>query len=104
MSVAIEGVNSPIEGKGNVNIKFDSVTIILTNVICSPKLRRNLISGPQLDKKGISFCNCRGRGEVEIAKDGKVLFSAYLQNGVYHLYSKVLGPRKRITFEASAHG
>ncbi|GFQ76117.1 retrovirus-related Pol polyprotein from transposon TNT 1-94 [Trichonephila clavata] len=61
-----------------------------------------LISGPQLDKKGISFCNCRGRGEVEIAEDGKVLFSAYLKNGVYHLYPKVLGPRKRITFEASA--
>ncbi|GFQ68533.1 CCHC-type domain-containing protein [Trichonephila clavata] len=43
-----------------------------------------------------------GRGEVEIAEDGKVLFSAYLKNDVYHLYPKVLGPRKRITFEASA--
>ncbi|GFQ87620.1 retrovirus-related Pol polyprotein from transposon TNT 1-94 [Trichonephila clavata] len=41
-------------------------------------------------------------GEVEIAEDGKVLLSAYLKNGVYHLYPKVLGPRKRITFEASA--
>ncbi|GFR16396.1 retrovirus-related Pol polyprotein from transposon TNT 1-94 [Trichonephila clavata] len=102
MSVAIEGVNTLIEGRGTVNLKFGSMTIILTYVIYSPKLRRNLISGPQLDKKGISFCNCRGRGEVEIAEDGKVLFSAYLKNGVYHLYPKVLGPRKRITFEASA--
>ncbi|GFR04625.1 retrovirus-related Pol polyprotein from transposon TNT 1-94 [Trichonephila clavata] len=102
MSVAIEGVNTPIEGRGSVSLKFGSMTIILTNVIYSPKLRRNLISGPQLDKKGISFCNCRGRGEVEIAEDGKVLFSAYLKNSVYHLYPKVLGPRKRITFEASA--
>ncbi|GFQ87627.1 CCHC-type domain-containing protein [Trichonephila clavata] len=41
-------------------------------------------------------------GEVEIAEDGKVLLSAYLKNGVYHLYPKVLGPRKRITSEASA--
>ncbi|GFY78290.1 hypothetical protein TNIN_328761 [Trichonephila inaurata madagascariensis] len=39
---------------------------------------------------------------MEIAKDGKVLFSAYLKNGVYHLYPKVLGPQKRITFEVSA--
>ncbi|GFR07888.1 retrovirus-related Pol polyprotein from transposon TNT 1-94 [Trichonephila clavata] len=52
MSAAIEGVNTPIEGRGTVNLKFGSMTIILTNVIYShsPKLR-NLISGPQLDKK-----------------------------------------------------
>ncbi|KAI5385267.1 hypothetical protein KIW84_072029 [Lathyrus oleraceus] len=44
---------APVEGKGNVVLEFSSgKTIILFNVLYVPKLRKNLISGPVLNKLG----------------------------------------------------
>ncbi|KAI5381227.1 hypothetical protein KIW84_UN0906 [Lathyrus oleraceus] len=41
---------APVEGKGNVVLEFSSgKTITLFNVLYVPKLRKNLISGPDLD-------------------------------------------------------
>ncbi|XP_058783854.1 uncharacterized protein LOC131658594 [Vicia villosa] len=44
---------APVEGKGNVVLEFSSgKTITLFNVLYVPKLRKNLISGPVLNKLG----------------------------------------------------
>nr|GEY60350.1 zinc finger, CCHC-type [Tanacetum cinerariifolium] len=46
---------APVHGKGNVALKFSSgKTITLFNVLYEPKLRKNLVSGPVLNK-----CGCK---------------------------------------------
>ncbi|GFR31160.1 retrovirus-related Pol polyprotein from transposon TNT 1-94 [Trichonephila clavata] len=93
MSVAIEGVNTPIEGRGTVNLKFGSMTIILTKVIYSPKLRRNLISDPQLDKKeSIPF---------EKPHSGAVLEPVYLKFEPFEPFPDEHSRHKRIVKDAS---
>lgn len=89
--LAIDGVTFPIEGKGKVKLKFDNNIIILTDVLYSPKLRRNLISGPKLDSKGAFFRG--GNGKVKIsAANGRFLFLATLKDGVYYLFPKIPKP------------
>nr|GEU31340.1 zinc finger, CCHC-type [Tanacetum cinerariifolium] len=44
---------APVHGKGSVALEFSSrKTITLFNVLCVPKLRKNLVSGPMLNKCG----------------------------------------------------
>ncbi|GJR51647.1 zinc finger, CCHC-type containing protein [Tanacetum coccineum] len=46
---------APIHGKGSMAIEFNSEkTITLFNVLYVPKLRKNLVSGPMLNKCGLS--------------------------------------------------
>lgn len=48
-----------------------------------------LISGPQLNKKGLSFVG--GGGVIDITR-GDILFSAYLNRGFYQLFPRTPKP------------
>ena len=53
---------APVEGKGNVVLEFSSgKSITLYNVLYVPKLRKNLISGPVLDKLGYKHVSESGK-------------------------------------------
>lgn len=60
MTVAVKGLTFPIEGKGEIKLHFGQGLLTLTNVMFSTQLRRNLISGPQLDKHGVTFIGKQG--------------------------------------------
>ncbi|GBN08374.1 Retrovirus-related Pol polyprotein from transposon TNT 1-94 [Araneus ventricosus] len=94
MSVAIDGVNCKIEGIGTVKLLFKKGEEIvnLKNVMYSPKLRRNLMAGPLFDKGGASFIG--GKGKIDVfSNDGRKLFSARKENGLYYVYPSY--PQKR---------
>lgn len=63
MQVAAKGIKIPIKGKGTVHLDFGSMRVTLNDVLYSPRLRHNLISGNIIDSKG---------GEV-IAKNGSLI-------------------------------
>lgn len=89
MAVAISGVNCPVEGTGNVKLSFRSSNgecqiVNLLNVIYTPKLRRNLISGPLIDKGGGSFIGKKNKIMV-YAKEGHKLFTCKKVNGLYYV-------------------
>ena len=47
---------SNVEGKGNVLLKFTSGKVVtLTDVLHVPEIRKNLVSGPILSKKGFKL-------------------------------------------------
>lgn len=101
MSVAVKNVSFPIEGKGEVRLRFGQRIFTLTNVMHSSQLRRNLISGPQLDLNGLSFHG--GCGEVKIMRGDEFLFKAYLKDRIYRLYPKIPNPGpKSVSFESCA--
>lgn len=99
MAIAIDGVTFPIEGKGMLKLKFGQRIFYFKDVLYSPKLRRNLISGPKLDVNGVTF---KGeQGIVRMYQDGEHIFSAFLKDGVYQMYPKVLEEKvKHVRFEA----
>lgn len=98
MTVAVEGSTFPIKGRGNIDLQFKDYKVTLNNVLHVPKLRRNLISGAQLDMKGGSFLGKDGEVRVSL-KDATTLFKAKLKDGVYYTYPKVL---KGENYEASS--
>ncbi|GBM82877.1 Retrovirus-related Pol polyprotein from transposon TNT 1-94 [Araneus ventricosus] len=59
MSVAVGGVRCDIKGIGTVRMIFENngelETVDLLNVLYSPRLRRNLISGSLIDQAGSTF-------------------------------------------------
>ncbi|GFU18388.1 retrovirus-related Pol polyprotein from transposon TNT 1-94 [Trichonephila clavipes] len=76
MSLAIGEITSPV-GVGTVKFYFDSdngrTNITLHNAMHSPKLRRNLMSGPALDQNGGTLVG--GKGKIEIFnRNGRKLF------------------------------
>lgn len=77
MAVAVDRVNFPIEGCSTVELKFGQRMIKLENLMFSPKLCRNLISGSRLDMEGITY---RGGGWVERCKCTKTRSHGTLQN------------------------
>lgn len=100
LSVAVEGITIPIEGTGTIKLRFGEHTYRFTDVMYSPRLRRNLISGPQLDIKGAKFSG--GRGKVKVSRNSQTLFTAVLENGMYYLYPRVPDKiQKKVRFEAS---
>ncbi|GFX64445.1 retrovirus-related Pol polyprotein from transposon TNT 1-94 [Trichonephila clavipes] len=91
ISLAIGEITSPVEGVGTVKFYFDGDNgrnnITLHNVINSPKLRRNLMSGPALDKNGCTFVG--GKGKIEIFnRNGRKLFYARKINELYYFKPK----------------
>lgn len=88
MAVAIGGVACPVEGRGKVQLRFytkgELEIINLNNVLYSPNLRQNLISGILVDKAGHSFI---GKNNVITVyhKNGRRLFEAKRQNGLYYV-------------------
>ena len=64
MVVAVDGVSFPVEGKGNVKMIFNNTEYCFSNVLYSPKLRRNLISGPRVDLMGGHFEDKNGKVNI----------------------------------------
>lgn len=95
MSVAINGVTCPVEGTGAVRLLFKGgrVKLDLKNVMYSSKLRRNLISGPMLDKAGMMFTGKAGRINVYKKGEGQI-FSARQTNGLYLIHPSYPPKRK----------
>lgn len=102
MAVAVQGVSFPIEGKGKVKLKFGPRTIYLNEVMFSPKLRRNLISGPRFDMHNAEYYG--GKGVVNMSdSEGELIFKATLKNGVYQVKPKIPSQiTKHVKFETSA--
>lgn len=55
----------------------------------SDQLRRNLMSGPQLDLNGLTFHG--NQGEVKIRREDEYLFCEFLKVRIYRLYPKIPG-------------
>ncbi|KAI5437110.1 Methylsterol monooxygenase 2-2 [Lathyrus oleraceus] len=73
---------APVEGKGNVVLEFSSgKTITLFNVLYVPKLRKNLISGPVLNKLGYKQV-CESDKYV-LSKSGVFVGFGYHNNGMF---------------------
>ncbi|GBM64434.1 hypothetical protein AVEN_167366-1 [Araneus ventricosus] len=86
MSVAVGGVRSDIKGTGTVRMIFQNngelETMDLLNVLYSPRLRRNLISGSLIDQAGSTF-SCK-EGQINVySKDDHKLFTAKKLNGLF---------------------
>ncbi|GBM83683.1 Retrovirus-related Pol polyprotein from transposon TNT 1-94 [Araneus ventricosus] len=86
MSVAVDGVRCDIKGIGTVRMIFENngelETVDLLNVLYSPRLRRNLISGSLIDQAGSTF-SCK-KGQINVySKDGHKLFTAKKLNGLF---------------------
>ncbi|GBO41516.1 hypothetical protein AVEN_51867-1 [Araneus ventricosus] len=86
MSVAVGGVRCDIKGIGTVRMIFENngelETVDLLNVLYSPRLRRNLISGSLIDQAGSTF-SCK-KGQINVySKDGHKLFTAKKLNGLF---------------------
>lgn len=98
MAVAVRGVKFPIEGKGKVKLKIGQRNLVLNDVMYSPKLRKNLLSGPQFDKDKATFVG--GKGEVKMSDEEGLIFKANLKNGIYYVKTKVPSKsKKRVSFE-----
>lgn len=96
MAVAVDGISCPVEGIGTVKMQFTQYGIedvILNNVMYSPRLRRNLISGSLIEEKGGSFTGKGGKIVIH-AKDGRKIFHAVRENGLYFVYPKY--PKKTV--------
>nr|GEZ31811.1 zinc finger, CCHC-type [Tanacetum cinerariifolium] len=63
---------APVHGKGSMALEFSSEkTITLFNVLYVPKLRKNLVSGPMLNKCGYNVGQQLECGEGERALEAK---------------------------------
>lgn len=89
MNVAVDGVTFPVIGKGEIDVVFNGKQCFLKNVLYSPNLRRNLLSGPKLDIAGAQF-NGHGGCVKVVDRNGKFLFNAKLIDGIYHAFFKVV--------------
>lgn len=92
MAVAIKGVKFSILGKGTVKLRSGQRIIHLKNVMHSNQLRRNLISGPQLDKYNITFHG--EKGIINVLEFGQIIFKAILIDGTYRIKFKNPDPNK----------
>lgn len=84
MILAVNGVEFPIEGKGDVKLCFNGNVCILKRVLYSHKLRKNLISGPMLDQNGFRFEG--GNSKIVVYCKNTVVFIAKLKQGLYDAY------------------
>lgn len=97
---AIEGATAPILGKGTVHLKWGGKDFYLRDVAHVPNLRRNLVSGPQIDKLGIAFTGQNGC--IEANWQGvDVVFKAKLHEGSYKIKFKIpKSDQKKVTFKS----
>ncbi|GBM77659.1 hypothetical protein AVEN_226046-1 [Araneus ventricosus] len=92
MSVAVVGVRFDIKETGTVRMIFKNdgelETVDVLNVLYSPKLRRNLISGSLIDKTESTFM--RRKGQINAyAKDGYKLFTAEKVESLFCVNPKI---------------
>ncbi|XP_057419439.1 uncharacterized protein LOC130713668 [Lotus japonicus] len=72
----------PVEGKGSVVLEFSSgKTITLFNVLYVPKLRKNLVSGPVLNKLG--YKQVHESDKYVLSKSGVFVGFGYYNNGMF---------------------
>nr|GEY02827.1 zinc finger, CCHC-type [Tanacetum cinerariifolium] len=74
---------APVYGKESVVLEFSSKKSILFNMLYVPKLRKNLISGPVLNK-----CGYKHMYEFDnyiLSKSGVFIGSSYYNNGMFML-------------------
>ena len=84
-------------GTGTIQIQLKGGNnLILTDVLCAPNMRKNLISVPQLDKKG--FGTRFVSGKVTVGRKKNILFIGTLCNGLYQL-DCFSGVANKISFE-----
>jgi hypothetical protein len=85
MSLAVGEVSCPIEGVGEINLSAkiggQIQTFTLKDVMYSPKLRRNLISGCRADVAGASYVG--GKRKIWVHLNGSKLFYAKYSKGLY---------------------
>ena len=75
---------SNVEGKGNVLLKFTSRKVVtLTDVSHVPKIRKNLVSGPILSKKGFKLVF--EHDSFILTKAGMYVGKGYLTEGLFKL-------------------
>ena len=75
---------SNVEGKGNVLLKFTSRKVVtLTDVLHVPEIRKNLVSGPILSKKGFKLVFESDR--FILTKAGMYVGKGYLTEGLFKL-------------------
>lgn len=80
LQVAAKGVKVPIKGKGTVCLKFEDEEVVLQNVMFSPRLRHNLLSGSKFDRQGATVSISNGTLKLKI-KEGEI--TGRLENGLY---------------------
>ncbi|GJW59004.1 zinc finger, CCHC-type containing protein [Tanacetum coccineum] len=75
---------APVHGKGSVVLEFSfGKSITLFNVLYVPKLRRNLISGPVLNKSGYKYVY--ESDKYILLKSGMFVEFGYYNNGIFML-------------------
>ena len=75
---------SKVEGKGNVLLKFTSGKVVtLTDVLHVPEIRKNLVSGPILSKKGFKLVF--ESDMFILTKAGMYVRKGYLTEGLFKL-------------------
>ena len=101
LSLDAPGITYLIKGTGTVILYFNDICRKFRNILCAPNLKKNLISGPQLDRKDFKYIGKKGK--VRVSLDNKILFTATLKNGIYYLHPDYLKQKfsKKVTFEAS---
>ncbi|GFQ93465.1 integrase catalytic domain-containing protein [Trichonephila clavata] len=87
MVLAVNNVEFPIEGKGDVKIWFNGHECLLRNVLFSSKLRKNLMSGPMLDQNGLKFIG--ENWQIKVYAGNKLIFKANLEQGLYYAYPDI---------------
>ncbi|GFQ75216.1 retrovirus-related Pol polyprotein from transposon TNT 1-94 [Trichonephila clavata] len=87
MVLAVNGVEFPIEGKGDAKIWFNGHECSLRNVLFSSKLRKNLMSGPMLDQNGLKFIS--ENRQIKVYAENKLSFKANLEQGLYYAYPDI---------------
>ncbi|GKA43936.1 zinc finger, CCHC-type containing protein [Tanacetum coccineum] len=75
---------APVHGKGSVALEFSSgKTVTLFNVLYVPKLRKNLVSGPVLNKCG--YKQVYESDKYILSKSGVFVGFGYYNNGMFML-------------------
>ncbi|GKB37637.1 zinc finger, CCHC-type containing protein, partial [Tanacetum coccineum] len=84
---------APIHGKGSVALEFSSGKIVtLFNVLYVPKLRKNLVSGPVLNKCG--YKQVYESDKYILSKCGVFVGFGYYNNGMFMLNLNMLNLNK----------
>nr|GEV38710.1 zinc finger, CCHC-type [Tanacetum cinerariifolium] len=92
---------APVHGKGSVALEFSSKkTITLFNVLYVPKLRKNLVSGPMLNKCG--YKQVYESDKYVLSKSGVFVGFRYYNNGMFMLnLNKVLDDSDSVYMSSS---
>lgn len=70
-----------------MKLKFCQRLFHFSDLMYSLQLRKNLISDPKFDIKGVKYTD--ENGKMEVSKDGQHLFTTFLKNDIYHLYPNI---------------